>query len=288
MRHTFIMKFTKFLLILLFMASTESCRANAAQQSGASAAAEETKVLIKTSLGDIKIKLYNDTPLHRDNFIKLVNENYYDGVLFHRVIKNFMVQAGDPDSKNAPADKHLGVGGPDYVIPAEIIYPVHFHKKGALSAARQADQVNPERASSGSQFYIVTGKRYNEDQLKETEMQLCQSDMQAHFQRLCNENSDTIMRLQMAGDRNGLQELQNKFIKIVQDSVKTNGRMRFNKEQVEAYTTIGGTPFLDTQYTVFGEVIDGMDVVDQIEKVSTNSQDRPKKDITIISTKIIK
>lgn len=288
MRHTFIMKFTKLLLILLFMASTESCRANAAQQSGASAAAEETKVLIKTSLGDIKIKLYNDTPLHRDNFIKLVNENYYDGVLFHRVIKNFMVQAGDPDSKNAPADKHLGVGGPDYVIPAEIIYPVHFHKKGALSAARQADQVNPERASSGSQFYIVTGKRYNEDQLKETEMQLCQSDMQAHFQRLCNENSDTIMRLQMAGDRNGLQELQNKFIKIVQDSVKTNGRMRFNKEQVEAYTTIGGTPFLDTQYTVFGEVIDGMDVVDQIEKVSTNSQDRPKKDITIISTKIIK
>lgn len=288
MRHTFIMKFTKLLLILLFMASTESCRANAAQQSGASAVAEETKVLIKTSLGDIKIKLYNDTPLHRDNFIKLVNENYYDGVLFHRVIKNFMVQAGDPDSKNAPADKHLGVGGPDYVIPAEIIYPVHFHKKGALSAARQADQVNPERASSGSQFYIVTGKRYNEDQLKETEMQLCQSDMQAHFQRLCNENSDTIMRLQMAGDRNGLQELQNKFIKIVQDSVKTNGRMRFNKEQVEAYTTIGGTPFLDTQYTVFGEVIDGMDVVDQIEKVSTNSQDRPKKDITIISTKIIK
>lgn len=288
MRHTFIMKFTKLLLILLFMASTESCRANAAQQSGASAAAEETKVLIKTSLGDIKIKLYNDTPLHRDNFIKLVNENYYDGVLFHRVIKNFMVQAGDPDSKNAPADKHLGVGGPDYVIPAEIIYPVHFHKKGALSAARQADQVNPERASSGSQFYIVTGKRYNEDQLKETEMQLCQSDMQAHFQRLCNENSDTIMRLQMAGDRNGLQELQNKFIKIVQDSVKTNGRMRFNKEQVEAYTTIGGTPFLDTQYTVFGEVIDGMDVVDQIEKVSTNSQDRPKKDISIISTKIIK
>lgn len=288
MRHTFIMKFTKLLLILLFMASTESCRANAAQQSGASAAAEETKVLIKTSLGDIKIKLYNDTPLHRDNFIKLVNESYYDGVLFHRVIKNFMVQAGDPDSKNAPADKHLGVGGPDYVIPAEIIYPVHFHKKGALSAARQADQVNPERASSGSQFYIVTGKRYNEDQLKETEMQLCQSDMQAHFQRLCNENSDTIMRLQMAGDRNGLQELQNKFIKIVQDSVKTNGRMRFNKEQVEAYTTIGGTPFLDTQYTVFGEVIDGMDVVDQIEKVSTNSQDRPKKDITIISTKIIK
>lgn len=288
MRHTFIMKFTKLLLILLFMASTESCRANAAQQSGASAAAEETKVLIKTSLGDIKIKLYNDTPLHRDNFIKLVNENYYDGVLFHRVIKNFMVQAGDPDSKNAPADKHLGVGGPDYVIPAEIIYPVHFHKKGALSAARQADQVNPERASSGSQFYIVTGKRYNEDQLKETEMQLCQSDMQAHFQRLCNENSDTIMRLQMAGDRNGLQELQNKFIKIVQDSVKTNGRMRFNKEQVEAYTTIGGTPFLDTQYTVFGEVIDGMEVVDQIEKVSTNSQDRPKKDITIISTKIIK
>lgn len=270
------------------MASTESCRVKAAQQNGASALEEETKVLIKTSLGDITIKLYNDTPLHRDNFIKLVSENYYDGVLFHRVIKNFMVQAGDPDSKNAPADKHLGTGGPDYVIPAEIIYPTHFHKKGALSAARQADQVNPQRASSGSQFYIVTGKKYNTDQLKETEMQLCQSDMQAHFQRLCKENSDTIMRLQAAGDRQGLQDLQDKLVKIVQDSLKTNGRMRFNKEQVEAYTTIGGTPFLDTQYTVFGEVVDGMEVVDQIEKASTNSMDRPKKDITIISTEIIK
>lgn len=282
------MKYLKILLIILFMASTESCRVKAAQQNGASALEEETKVLIKTSLGDITIKLYNDTPLHRDNFIKLVNENYYDGVLFHRVIKNFMVQAGDPDSKNAPADKHLGVGGPDYVIPAEIVYPAHFHKKGALSAARQADQVNPQRASSGSQFYIVTGKKYNTDQLKETEMQLCQSDMQAHFQRLCQENSDTIMRLQMAGDRQGLQDLQDKLVKIVQDSVKTNGRMRFNKEQVEAYTTIGGTPFLDTQYTVFGEVVEGMEVVEQIEKASTNAQDRPRKDITIISTAIIK
>ena len=266
------------------MATTDSC-SNAKRKCGDET---RTQVLIKTSEGEITIELYNETPFHRDNFIKLVEENYYDGVLFHRVIKEFMVQAGDPDSKNAPADKQLGAGGPDYVIPAEFVYPQLFHKKGALSAARQADQVNPMRSSSGSQFYIVTGKKYSQSELTQMESQMTQQEMQSHFQRLCMENRDSILEMQKKNDRTGLQSLQEKFIRIVEDSAKSNGGVHYTQEQVQTYTTVGGTPFLDNQYTVFGQVIDGMDVVEKIEKSATNAQDRPKKDIKIISTKILK
>ena len=141
-------------------------------------------VLIKTELGDIKIKLYNETPLHRDNFIKLVKEGFYNDTLFHRVIKNFMIQGGDPDSKGAPAGKSLGTGGPGYNIPAEIVYPQFFHKRGALAAARQADQVNPERESSGSQFYIVWGDTYNQGKLSQMEKQMSQMQEQTIFDNL--------------------------------------------------------------------------------------------------------
>jgi peptidyl-prolyl cis-trans isomerase B (cyclophilin B) len=167
----------------------------------------ETIVLLKTTMGDMKIKLYNETPLHRDNFVKLVNEKYYDGLLFHRVINNFMIQGGDPESKDAPAGKQLGIGGPGYTIPAEIL-PQFKHKKGAVAAARQSDAVNPQRESSGSQFYIVH-----------------------------NNN---------------------------------------------------GTPQLDGGYTVFGEVIEGMSVIDKIATVKTGPGDRPVEDIKIISASIVK
>lgn len=185
---------------------------------------------IHTTLGDIKVKLYDDTPAHRDNFLKLVNDGFYDGVLFHRVIKDFMVQTGDPESKNAPADARLGSGNPGYTIEAEIKYPKHFHKYGALAAARTSDYVNPERRSSGSQFYIVTGNKYDASQIP-------------------------------AG---------------------------FPEEIAKAYTTVGGTPHLDGQYTVFGEVLEGMDTVEKIQNVATGRDDRPLEDVKIISATVEK
>ena len=143
-----------------------------------------TKVRIRTTEGDIVVRLYDETPKHRDNFIKLVKEEFFNGTLFHRVIKDFMIQGGDPDSKNAPQGKRLGTGGPGYTIPAEFVYPKYFHKRGALSAARLADQVNPERESSGSQFYIVWGKVYKPQELKQMERQMEMQQEQAIFNQL--------------------------------------------------------------------------------------------------------
>ena len=147
---------------------------------------------MKTMLGDIVVRLYDETPIHRDNFMKLVKEGYYDGTLFHRVIKDFMIQGGDPDSKGAPAGKMLGVGGPDYTLEAEIKDNL-FHKRGALAAARQGDEVNPERRSSGSQFYIVWGQVYNEGQLRQFSKQLRMQKVQAAFNDLASSHRDEIM-----------------------------------------------------------------------------------------------
>lgn len=242
---------------------------------------------IKTSLGDIRVRLFGDTPAHRDNFLKLVEEKYYDNVLFHRVINEFMVQTGDPDSKNAPKNAHLGVGGPDYTLEAEIVYPKHFHHRGALAAARQGDQVNPERRSSGSQFYIVTGKAYNEQQLKQMERQLQMAQKQSIFNKLAAENRDTIMVLRKTRDQASLQILQDELVAKT-EKLAAEHPVNLTDEQKKAYTTVGGTPHLDNQYTVFGEVVSGMDVVEQIEKAETNSQDRPLEDIRILSAKVVK
>ena len=197
---------------------------------------KETKLKIETSAGDIIVKLYNETPKHRDNFIKLAEEGTYEGTLFHRVIKDFMIQAGDPESKNAPKGKMLGAGDVGYTVPAEFVYPKYFHKKGALSAARQGDNVNPKKESSGCQFYIVTGKFF-------TEMEL--------------------------------------------DKMTKEKGIEFTPEQKEAYMLEVGTPHLDGNYTVFGEVIQGMKVVDKIQFVETNAEDRPTKNIKIKSMKLI-
>lgn len=190
------------------------------------------KVNISTSYGDIKIMLYSKTPQHSNNFYKLAKEGYYDGTLFHRVIKGFMIQGGDPDSKNATATASLGMGGPNYTIPAEFMPQLYFHKKGALAAARTS---NPTKASSGSQFYIVQGKVYTEQEL--------------------------------AGMAN-------------------QTKKSFTKEQIKAYTTVGGTPFLDGEYTVYGEVYEGLDVLDKIAAVETGASDRPKTDVKM-TVKII-
>jgi cyclophilin family peptidyl-prolyl cis-trans isomerase len=193
-------------------------------------------ILIETNMGNIEIKLYDKTVYHKNNFLKLVKEHYYDSVLFHRVIPNFVIQAGDPESKHAKPGQLLGNGGPGYTIPAEIC-PEYFHKRGAVAAARTPDQINPTRRSSGSQFYIVVGKKYTNQELNILEQRL---------------------------------------------------HTKFTPQQRKAYTTIGGTPFLDGQYTVFGEVIKGMDVVEKISKVKTDKNDRPVKEVRIITMKIIK
>ncbi len=198
-------------------------------------------VLLQTSEGNITVRLYNQTPQHRDNFLHLVKTKYYDGVLFHRVINNFMVQAGDPDSKNAPAGKALGNGGPGYTVPAEFV-PGIFHKKGVIAAARMGDDVNPQKASSGSQFYLVQGRVFN------------------------SQGWDSLM----------------------------NGRLKgrtFSSEQVKTYTTIGGTPHLDDNYTVFGEIVKGLPVVDSIAVRPTSKgvdRDRPLTDVKIIKARLVK
>lgn len=237
------------------------------------------KVHIHTSLGDIVVRLYDETPKHRDNFVKLASEGYFDGTLFHRVIKDFMIQGGDPDSKGAPAGKNLGTGGPDYTIPAEFVYPQLFHKRGALSAARTSDEVNPNRESSGSQFYIVWGKQYKPGELKQMERQLAMQQEQGVFNRLVAENRPKIMDLRRKRDQAALQELQDDLIAQTHAICAEQGTMKFTDEQVKVYTTLGGTPFLDNQYTVFGEVEEGLDIVEQIQNVATGRNDRPVEDV---------
>jgi len=239
---------------------------------------------IETSAGTIRVRLYDDTPAHRDNFARLVEQKYYDNVLFHRVINDFMVQTGDPDSKDAPAGKMLGGGDPGYTLEAEIKYPAHFHKRGALAAARTGDEVNPERRSSGSQFYIVTGKVYNEQQLTQMEGQLAQQALQNEARRLAIENRDRLMELRRNRDQAGLQQLQEELYLKANQTVAANPP-RFTDEQRRAYSTVGGTPFLDNNYTVFGEVVSGMETVDKIEAAETDKYDRPLEDIRILSVK---
>lgn len=246
------------------------------------------KVLVKTTAGNFTVLLYGDTPKHRDNFVKLVNENYYDSTLFHRVIKDFMVQAGDPDSKNAPAGTMLGSGGPEYTIDAEIVYPRHFHKRGVLAAARQGDQVNPMKKSSGSQFYIVTGQKFSEAQVDQLGAGLKNKQMQSVFNRLAMEHRDSIIAMQRNGDRAGLQALQDSLVKQTEAEVAGMETPALTPEMRQAYTTTGGAPHLDGDYTVFGEIIDGTDTIDRIEKAQTDRNDRPKEDIRILSMKILK
>lgn len=236
------------------------------------------KVEVSTTMGDFTVLLYGDTPKHRDNFVKLVKEHYYDNMLFHRVIKDFMVQAGDPESKTAKPGQSLGSGDPSYTIEAEILAPKHFHKRGALAAARTSDEINPERRSSGSQFYIVTGQKFSEPQLQ-------QMQMQNIFNSLVEANMDSIRQMQMRGDAEGLQALQRKLTEETYSKVDEGDGM--TQEMKEAYTTVGGAPHLDGAYTVFGEIISGMDVVDKIEKEETDRANRPLQDVRILSMKIV-
>jgi cyclophilin family peptidyl-prolyl cis-trans isomerase len=193
-------------------------------------------VEIQTSAGTLMVRLYDETPLHRDNFIKLAESGFYEGTLFHRVINGFMIQGGDPDSKNAPAGKRLGIGGPGYTVPAEFVDTL-VHVKGALAAARQGDAVNPKKESSGSQFYIVQGRPVASNQLDALEMQK---------------------------------------------------RIKYTDASRNILSTQGGTPFLDMDYTVFGQVVKGLDIIDEIAQVKTDGADRPLNDVTILAVRVIK
>lgn len=238
------------------------------------------KVKIETTLGDIIVRLYDETPIHRDNFVKLVKEGYYDGTLFHRVIKDFMIQGGDPDSKGAPAGKMLGVGGPDYTLEAEIKANL-YHKRGALAAARQGDEVNLERRSSGSQFYIVWGQVYKENQLNQLGKQIRMQKVQDAFNDLAKARREEIMQMRRERNRAGLQELQDQLIAEAENKI---GKQGLTDQQMQLYSTVGGTPHLDGQYTVFGEVEEGLNVVEQIQNTATGRADRPTNDIDMRMT----
>ena len=239
------------------------------------------QVKISTTLGDIVVKLYDETPKHRDNFLKLAKEGYYDGTIFHRVIANFMIQGGDPDSRNPKPNASYGTGGPDYTIEAEI-KPELFHKRGALAAARQGDQVNPERRSSGSQFYIVWGDTYKEGQLSQLSKQMKMMAQQNAFDKLARENRAKIMDMRRNRDQAGLLALQELLSNQAVEMTKGQGGL--SEAQKTAYSTIGGTPHLDGQYTVFGEVIEGLDIVEKIQSVKTRPGDRPVEDIKMKMT----
>ncbi len=201
------------------------------------------EVVLETSMGNVRIVLHNETPLHRDNFLKLVREGYYDGNLFHRVISSFMIQTGDSTSRHAQPGAPAGDYSPDYTLPTEIRYPALYHHRGAVAAARESDDVNPEHRSSASQFYIVYGRRFNEDMLDQVQARLDKA---------------------------------------------TKGKVTIPPALREAYYKKGGTPHLDGQYTVFGEVVEGMDVVQAIQNVETNAHDRPLQDVRILRAAVVK
>ena len=264
----------KILLICLAFIALTACNAGSKRQTNHHMENEKrTLVKLETTMGNITVALYNETPKHRDNFIKLVKEGVYDSTLFHRVIKQFMIQAGDPDSKNASDTAMLGSGDVGYTIPAEF-NPKFFHKKGVLAAARQGDDVNPEKASSGCQFYIVTGRKFTEPQLLGMENKINEQREEALFDSLARQHMKEIYKMRKAGDNAGLLELQDTLEAQARELADKEEKFRFTPEQIKAYSTIGGAPHLDGSYTVFGEVTEGMEVVDNIE-TSKNEPRRP-------------
>lgn len=245
---------------------------------GTSENKNEVKVLIETEYGNIKIKLYNETPQHRDNFVKLIKDGVYTNLLFHRVINGFMIQGGDPDSKNAQPGIQLGRGDLGYTIPAEI-NPKFFHRRGVLAAARQGDDINPEKRSSASQFYILQGKKYRSGELDTMQMKMEEARKMTMLQKKIKAAEPELNKLGTEGKQDELMARYNALKEEVSAEAAKLPSLAFSEEQRQAYTTVGGYPSLDNKYTVFGEVIEGMNVVDMIAKEQTDHFDRPLKDI---------
>jgi len=244
---------------------------------------ENTTVLLNTTLGEIKIKLYDGTPIHRDNFINLINSGFYDGISFHRVIKDFMIQAGDPATKSGNVTSRSDTMK-TYTIPAEFNNQF-IHKKGALAAARQGNDTNPEMRSSGSQFYIVQGVKYTDDELTLAEQRINNNLKQSFFNKLMRETADSVRLAGVTLSDGEIQEIAS--IKMFQ-YLTNNNDFKFTEEHRNVYKSIGGTPRLDGTYTVFGEVIEGLDIVDKIADVTTDNSDKPVNEIKIINIKILR
>lgn len=238
----------------------------------------EYLITIKTRFGDMHAILYDQTPEHKENFLKLAREGFYDSLLFHRVIPGFMIQGGDPLSKNRQAEQPLGTGGPGYTIPAEFNKEL-FHVRGALSAARLGDNVNPQKESSGSQFYIVQGKKYTREELT-TDINKLSRSISAYFDITGNDSlREELITYYQTGDYDaytqGLLEIKDD----VERRLNVNFDRNYPADRLKEYTTVGGAPHLDDNYTVFGRVIDGLDVMDKITAQRTGQNDRPVEDI---------
>jgi cyclophilin family peptidyl-prolyl cis-trans isomerase len=242
---------------------------------------KDSFIIIETEFGNMKVKLYNETPKHRDNFIKLTEKGFFDDLLFHRVINGFMIQGGDPDSKNALQGKMLGDGGPGYDIDAEFNENL-FHKKGVIAAARESDQVNPEKKSSGSQFYIVQGRKMTDEEMNQMEQKVNESKRNTRIQNAVMNDMNLMKKvdsLQSTGNTAELNKIIEGLGKKIDETYKNEAKYTIPEDHRKMYREIGGTPFLDGSYTVFGEVVEGLDIIDKIAAAQTDKNDRPEKDI---------
>lgn len=246
-------------------------------------AKSDTLVIIRTNYGVIKLKLYDETPIHKHNFIKLAKSGFYDSLLFHRVINGFMIQGGDPDSKGANQDQTLGNGNIGYTLPPEI-NSACFHKKGALAAARQGDEENPNRYSSGCQFYIVQGKRYGEMDMVTVESRMANQVKQNLIWKYLwkpenLELKERYIAYQKARNIDSLTAINRRIQPLIESDLQTHKAHKFSKEEKLIYSSLGGSPHLDGNYTVFGEVIEGLDVIDRIAEAEVTGNGRPVQDI---------
>ena len=273
----------KILMTLLMVSGWFAMSCNGQNNKG------EKEVLLQTTAGDIRMKLYNETPGHRDNFIKNVREGMYDGVTFHRVIRSFMIQTGDPDTRQGDfpkvASEDSTMMGP--TIPAEIQFPKFFHRRGVLAAAREGDENNPQRASDKYQFYIVTGRFQNEEQLAAFEDAKQQARIVECYQQKVLEHAEELEALRRERKLRKMEDRLSDLRSEAQLEVGANPPMRYTQEQKRAYRTEGGAPWLDGEYTIFGEVVEGMKVVLDIEKTRTDKSDRPVRDIRITKATVV-
>lgn len=264
------MKKIQLVVLIMLLIAGISC--------GGSDKTNEKLVVIKTEFGDIKVKLYDDTPKHRDNFVKLVSEGFYTDLLFHRVINKFMIQGGDPNSRTAAPGVQLGNGGPGYTIPAEIL-PAHFHKKGVLAAARLGGPKNPMKESSGSQFYIVQGVVFRPGQLDTLEITMNNRLKDQLLRESFEAAKPQLAEFQAKNDKPGFDLFVARIREKTDSIYATKTQFKLTPEQRQAYTTIGGYPSLDGEYTVFGEVVEGLEVIDKIAVVEVDGANRPKTDV---------
>lgn len=241
---------------------------------------EGTEVLIETSIGNIRAVLFDDTPLHRDNFIKLAREGYFDEMMWHRIVPGLMIQTGDPTLKPANRPVTVDTSALHYTIPQEIRFPKYIHRRGMLAAARQPDNLNPKKESSSTQWYIVTGEKYTPTSLADFYQTLYQEAVNAKWRRLQDKLADRLDRLETS-NKDAYYELQDSILNVAEAEVASRPPRPFNEQQKRVYTTEGGCPHLDGEYTIFGQVTEGMNVVEKIVNVPTDERERPMREVYV-------